>query len=1231
MKKCSYNFAYIFYFHFLCFLFYSNFIRSSRVNDLNDFNNNNRIDKKQYTNDVNLNTDFVDKEFHDSENNFERNKDINSKNRIKEQEEKIKLNFHSFLQKYKASLLKDISLFNIKEGEEKKIKEAENKIEIDKTDTYITKDQQVGKKEKSIEYKRSMNKTNNEQIKLQNNFLNESDGKSLNSESEKLKKIEQIKIEKEKKLIKSNTNDINIQNTLLNEPETEFVNNQKVDNETKSKYNKFIKIDENGNKNLNKEIEANFIQKEFSINEFEKGSLHKEKMNSSVSKEKRRIKFNTNNLSKNIQNLIFNNFLDAKIDLKILKGSKQLRYFENLKSKINISQNDLEVIFNGNPKETKKILKNSIVDFGSLLEENIMKFSFNYRFIEKCENFIFNKESFSNYKAKDYNSFNNMFLNNEDHEDNNSEENPNYDEKPFENEFYTLSNFNFYIHLNFKFLKSANKNNPINRLLNSEEENAKEYPNSRFLSKNEKEKVENNSYSKRDENEENYPEILNILIKLNFNHKNNNGDIFLKFFIDLNNEKLQNRNQSKTFKNSSSFLQIDTSEEEFDIEALTNKYLEKNTQENSDLNKKSQISKKEINRKLGKIESKKDITEDPLDKDEYYIKNLEKKYAELTIKEKKFFFLKFINSVVFQSCQDAKSEANDLKENLRKILTNNFLISQNITNLQNDLSSLEKKKTSLANLYKESENLHKEKASFENLELKQIKSYKKIIEKIDKSFIRDGKLIQIEEEILYKKLTELEKEKNLYNKTQSILISKQTQKENLEFDIEFHNNLITKTQADLLENNYILKMVNSDKQNLKRKFDFQNKRISKNKNSVINLKQKINDLNSQKNSTEMLIENNLNRKIKIFQSLDDDNKKIEEIEKKIKQLLAEKNNILEQKNIKNEDIDKIETENLAIENNFILIKSNLTFLINSLDEKNKNLENSHKNLNQIKSELEKMKNKENIFTYHFNDLNSTIFNHSSKLKDCQNKYKILSNEINQLNLKQKSMDVKLLGMLDEINIIQTNLNKYNANINTNKIYKRNYQVDMKNTIDNLIKEKVLDENVRYYEYFDDLEKNEKIRVDSEKSRKTGNYKNLTDIFNYNTYKIMKHQFFESLISKENSKYNNSLSSIEIKINLNGKILLNRTNKISENITDEIYSEYDSEKNFKNKLNANLLDDYIVIDYDRLFKKISKNKFVLNLFKAKPSSLLFKNKSPFFMYYRKPKIIISKIKWGFRYL
>ncbi len=796
-----------------------------------------------------------------------------------------------------------------------------------------------------------------------------------------------------------------------------------------------------------------------------------------------------------------------------------------------------------------------------------------------------------------------MFQNNEYHEDGmNIKDNLNYSEKNFEKEFYDSKYFNFYLYLNFDFEKISNKKTlttDINRIINNEE--------TRFNLDNEirNERKNINNYDKNKSEEK---EILNILLKFNFNHKNNNGKIFLNFFEEL--KEINNKNQKfdvsmkNKENNFNSFLDVGNNiNEEFSLEALKNEYLKSLNNSNISGEKGNlfnEIKKGNLNKNKN-FEYKKEIIDDPLDKYDYQIKNLERNYREVTIKEKKLLFLKLLNNIIYNSCYNKKLLANEIKENLRKILFENFNLYNNITDMKNKIYNLQSNKINIENLFKESEIVQSEKASIKQLEMNQIKFYKNIIGKIDKSFIRDYQLIKREEKILAEKIKNFKKEKKKFNFTQKIQFEKEIEKENAYYEMKYLSNQIIKMQSELIDNKNILNMINNDKDLILNKIDTKSKRKNKNKNEIFLLTNKIENLIADKNKTEGLIEINFNRKAQVNKSIDDDNEKLNEIEKKIKELLEQKKKIIEQVNIKQENLEKIETENLINENTLFLINSNLNYLRSSLKEKQINFNNLNKNIESIKNDLKKIKEKENIFTYHIDFLNFSINNLTKFNNIFRKKTEILINEIKELNLNQKVSSNRILNAIEEINSIQSNLNKYNLNYDTNMINKKNYQINIKNTVDNLIKENVLDGSKKYYEYLDGLELKEINDNINQKGNNTFDKdisfmaesklykKEIKKSFNdYNiiNYRKTKEKLFKDLIQDSTTNFNKKLySKVEFKENDNINFK-NNTNKIeNQNIEDTIISDLDLSKHSLQNFDSKILDDYIIIDYNTIFDDI----------------------------------------------
>jgi hypothetical protein len=829
-----------------------------------------------------------------------------------------------------------------------------------------------------------------------------------------------------------------------------------------------------------------------------------------------------------------------------------------------------------------------------------------------------------------------MFLNNADHEDTiNFEENPNYDEKPFENEFLSLHNFNFYLLLNFNFIKIENQNQNVNRLvgiLDSNNNEIKENSDSKnFLELKDKQENNFNDFN----NNKPKKEILNIIIKFNFNHKNNNGKIFLDFFESLNkNEKSVKWVNRKTAiiseqnLKSSSFIEegkAEAGKPKFSLENYKNEYL--NSLYNSEKEKNLSKIKQNFNK-----QRQYDVLEDPLDKDEYYIKNLDRNFSEATVKEKKLLFLKFLNSVIYDSCKEKKSEAIILKENLRKILEKNLNLTNKISLINKNIKNLEAKKASFAGLFEESEQMLSEKASIKSLELKQIHYYMNIISKIDKAFIRDSLLIKKTEENLNRKIKELDKEKLFYNKTENAQVEKHSFKENLEFDIQANKKRIIQMQSEMLDNKNILSMIENDKQAIENKIDFRRNKINKGKIAVALLHKKIEKLNLEKNQTQIAIQDNLAKKANIKADIDKDYSQISEIEKKIKKLLAEKSKILDTINKKSENLEKIENENFISGNKLVLVSSNLNYLESSLAEKQKTSENSNKNILQIKSELEKIKIKENIFTSHIKILNSSIANFALAEKDLQKQNDLISKELSGTEVVKALSNKRILAALDEINNMQIDLNKLNSNLIANFINKKNYQVNIKNTIDNLVNEKVLGENEKYYEYLENFEK-ESFKADYSKNTENNfsndkNYKNefankirnvknkgngKSELFDYFSYKRLKEKTFKELIYHENSKIKeSSRHNDKIKVykadgiyNINSS--MNKTLDSIEDLSEDANYDLDIDRLTREKLDSKLIDDYIIIDYDKLFNKISKllKKFYKSYFFFKYSPNNFK--------------------------
>ena len=730
---------------------------------------------------------FRDKKLVKKDDNLEKNKVLeNIKNYEKEnllkseilveKEGKINMKLNSFLKKYKINLKDNQNKYyeekeNIM-GKNKTIDSNNKLINSDFTENIFEKNNEIYSKENHNDkfikgyyenYENTDKKNSSEKIKI--NYENKYyENISKNFEINKIEdKFDTSKVLQDfgQKILKQNNESVDF-NFQEKEMEIEKNPKEKEIKSTKNKKQYFNYLPENVKNILNSPSEKSELIK--------------------LNKPSYRVK-------KEIQDLIFDKYLDSKIYLTITenpntKKVKNIRNIEGVNARINLTPDGLQVSFINNPQDTQELVKSYINEYALLKDEETLNYAFDFRLLENCKEVIFNNKNFDNYKSKNLNSFNNMFLNNIDHEDpdDNDKEN-NYEEKDFENEFMLLNNFNFYLKLNLNFKKIEDKNLKMRKFLNNYNSNTEEINNinNKNISNSEFfDKINKRKFSLQEENNK----ILTIFIKINFNHKNKNGKIFLNFFNNLNaryiNDDIENRKSEKikfsSFieneeskieylenleenlvdyfnRNINSTLNYEEAKKEYDKLNIKIKNLDKFSGENDKLSYKSldfntlieeilnnkekeddqnfnndkKNSEKKINIINSKIIEKKNLQEksnkiENLDKikvkrnsftddetnnykqnTDYQINSLENEFKQYTIKEKKLLFLKYINTIIYQSCEDKKTKSNLIKRKLRDLLEENLSVSKKISESKKDLQKLQNKNSTLSNLYKESE------------------------------------------------------------------------------------------------------------------------------------------------------------------------------------------------------------------------------------------------------------------------------------------------------------------------------------------------------------------------------------------------------------------------------------------------------------------------------------------------------------------------------------------------
>lgn len=1235
------NSSYILYLYLLGFIFIVNYVKCSE--DDNEFNDNlldvnnyilvnnmdsENIDSKQINTDIkgsgpkdsgnsSRNISYVD-----SFNSKSINASVNTL--IKEKENFIKSKLENFLKKYNLDIKekRKKTFFEKQENYENNFKQDLNLIpNIDNVNEELMPDKMASNMNSHISNQLSAEDKNN-YIKKKylakgdedndnfENLLFDLKNKILNNTKDDVKIIEQNKISERFNSINQyvdglkikherfnfSVNKSGIENLIENRLSTQCNNSTVIVNAT---IPFTILLDENSEHDVNKikyNNTRNNYDKDIQRNDYDteltNGDKQREfKLKTNIQTQEQNINLinplnaRINNIlpskKSNIEDPILDRYLDSKLDFQIFKDDKIINHFENLSSEINFSQDALHVIFSGISIDKEEKIKSYLSDFSTITDGDSLKLSFDYRSIENCENLIINKQNMDNYKPKDLNSFNNMFLNNQDNEDvDNNISNPNYEEKNFENEYYMLNNFNFYLKFNLRFEQNLAKRRDIRKLLDPERQKSV---------RNEKEN--NFEFESTGKNSQ---FTINLVIRLNFNHRNSNGKTFLKYFENLNNRISQNgifasydrRNNKKNGKeaiSSSSFSFLAEEEDgiAFSLDESLNKFYE--NLKITDKEKTEGENKK--NKMILSKESKRQIIEDPLDKDQYYNKNLENKYSDITIKEKKMFFLKFLNSILYDSCKVKKLQAQKLKQRLKKTLEEDYIIFQNITKLEQKINGLNKLNETYFNLYNESRSLMKEKNSIQNIEIKQIDHYKKLIEKSEKALIRDYLLIKKDDKRLSLKLNILENFKNLYNQSKRLESEKLSVKEEYEYNIDSFNNKIIKLQSDLLDNENLLTMVASDRQILDNKIQYKLNRIKRNDHSIAILNRKLISLVAEKNRTVLNIKDNHQKQENIISQIAANKNKVLEIDKKIQALLEQKNFVVKEINEKNDSLEKLETENLTHKNKLVLLNTNMDYLKENLDEKIKEKHNTYKNLNITKYESEKNKLKSKFYITQIKEVNNTIANLTNYIQSYSEKINALNKDISEHSIQQTSLTKKIIEVLDDINSLQVNINRYNANIKNNKINKKNFQINIKNIIDDLVKKKVFSNDIKLYQYYDNLEpsknfgKDDNIHHLQNIKRDTRN----SNFFNMDEYKDFKQKKFNDFLLKERREKNKAKDKIKItSLDINNEDSLYSDQYVlsnsSKDFNSEIYSEIDLTLPINEQSVIELLDDYIVFDY-----------------------------------------------------